>query len=420
MKLGSPATDISTQPVFSHRSSLARGLGWGLAALCMVAGVAKFILWLARQKAPISLQSWIDGPGWTLVLLFFFPVVGAMIIGRQSANRIGWLLMLPAFAAIIPYESLVPSSPPAVITPGLWFLLWFGGAAWVPIIFSIFLIPLHFPTGYPPSRRWAWVNGLAIGMALFFYGFGAFVEKFGFSDSWTVPNPIGLYPDSILGDSFWFAWGVGLSVIVFASMASLFVRYRRAQAVERQQIKWLLYAAACFALIYSLTYFASLGENLTTLESISMVCGVLAFPVAIAIAILRYRLFDIDLIIRRTLVYSLLTGFLAFAYFASISLLQRLFAIFSSRQSTLSIVLSTLAIAALFTPLRQRIQDFIDRRFYRRKYDSERILAAFAVAARSQAELTELSDCLVQVVHDTVQPDRVILWIRPGERRGSP
>ena len=287
------------------------------------------------------------------------------------------------------------------------------------MIFSIFLIPLYFPTGRPPSARWNWVSRLAIGMWLFFILVAPFIEPLvPLNEAWTLPNPIGFIPMDVVNGPFMIVWGIGLVTVVGSSVVSLYVRYRRAQAVERQQIKWLLYAGALFVAVYVLGLFTvSTNESpINVLGNLLFNTAILAIPVAIAVAILRYRLYDIDVIIRRTLQYALLTGLLALVYFGSVLLLQSLVqTVAGQSHSPVVIVTSTLAIAALFNPLRKRIQDFIDRRFYRKKYDSELALVQFAVTARDEVDLEQLVGVMLGVVENTMQPERVSLWLSEQE-----
>jgi hypothetical protein len=192
---------------------------------------------------------------------------------------------------------------------------------------------------------------------------------------------------------------------------------RRARGVERQQIKWLLYAGAIFFVgnVLKNTVFSPLGEVSWGLWVGYLLVGIggLGGPIAIGIAILRYRLYEIDTLINRTLVYGLLTAMLVALYFGGIVVLQRFFIILTGQQSTLAVVASTLLIAALFTPLRRRIQSFIDRRFYRRKYDARKTLEAFSAQLREDTDLNALSEDLVGVVRETMQPAHVSLWLRP-------
>jgi hypothetical protein len=207
-------------------------------------------------------------------------------------------------------------------------------------------------------------------------------------------------------------WFVLLPALTLACAAALFVRFRRARGVERQQIKWLFFASALFAVVYIPTFFTGSYTTANNIWDTLFVLGILAIPIAIAIAILRYNLYDIDLIIRKTLQYALLTGLLALVYFGSVVLLQSLVENLTGQQSQFVIVLSTLAIAALFNPLRLRIQDFIDRRFFRKKYDAEKMLANFAAIARDEVDMDKLTAALLGVVEETMQPESISLWFK--------
>jgi hypothetical protein len=196
----------------------------------------------------------------------------------------------------------------------------------------------------------------------------------------------------------------------------LLFRFRRSQGVEREQIKWLFYAAAVFALSYVPAFFLTDFSDTEDTWNMLWIIGMLAIPVAIAFAILRTRLYDIDIIIRRTLQYTLLTGLLVMVYFGSVVLLQSLVENITGGQSPIVIVISTLAIAALFNPLRIRVQDFIDRRFFRKSYDAEQTLARFAVVARDEVDMDKLSAALLNAVEETIQPEMVNLWLQPVAR----
>ncbi len=351
-------------------------------------------------------------------------MLGALIVARQRGNRVGWLMMIIALVSGIPDFILVGrlSVPPETLSLGLWLLLWFDGWSWIPLIFPIFLIPLHFPTGRPPSRRWNWVIWLAVGMWLFFVVLGSFSDTLvpTSGGDWSLPNPIGFIPIGVWNGPLMIIWGIGLLTMVSASVASLFIRYRRAQTVEREQIKWLLFAGAFFVVVYGLTFFLlSAEESLLDngLTSLLLVLSILALPAAITIAIFRYRLYDIDVVIRKTLLYTVLTALLALVYFGSVILLQGLFSRLAGvQQSTLAVVVSTLVIAALFTPLRRRIQDGIDRRFFRKKYNAQQVLAKFAQTARDETDLDALLAELVRVVDETLQPEHVSVWLKERSR----
>ena len=208
-----------------------------------------------------------------------------------------------------------------------------------------------------------------------------------------------------------------MSFVVFAAMAlsvvSLVFRYRHAAGIQRQQLKWLAYAATLvgvWIVIDVLFPFSKLSDQLLALSFMGLY-------VAIGIAILKHRLYDIDVIINRTLVYGSLTVLLV--YFGGVTATQVLFRYLTGQQSTLAVVASTLLIAALFNPLRRRIQSFIDRRFYRRKYDARKTLEAFSATLRDEADLEALNDDLVGVVRETMQPAHVSLWLPPGVRKSE-
>lgn len=195
--------------------------------------------------------------------------------------------------------------------------------------------------------------------------------------TWTVPNPIGFIPVTFWEtSSFSTAWTFGLLTLVIGGGASTVTRFRRAQATERQQLKWLLCALVLFAAVYALTaVFADQSFNANFVLDVLFLLSIASIPVAMTLAVLRYRLFDIDLIIRKTLVYGLLTGLLTAGYFGSVVLLQSLFR--GEGSSSLTVAASTLLITASFTPLRRWIQTLIDRRLFRSKYNAQLVIERF-------------------------------------------
>ncbi len=206
-------------------------------------------------------------------------------------------------------------------------------------------------------------------------------------------------------------------LLTIAAASSLFVRLRPAIGIERQQIKWFVYAAAANVSSATLAYtIPGVLDTPLWLERAGFALNIIsipAMPIAIGIAILRYRLYDIDLIINRTLVYGSLTATLALLYVGGVLALQGTFRTLTGQESQLAVVASTLTIAALFNPMRRRIQSFIDRRFYRRKYDARQTLEAFSATLRDETDLDALSDDLVRVARGTMHPEHASLWLRP-------
>jgi hypothetical protein len=291
-------------------------------------------------------------------------------------------------------------------------MAWFNNWNWLLLI-----IPLLFPNGQPPTPRWRWVGVAAIVWAALFVLLAALPQQINASTGPTLvlDNPIGVLGKDTV-ERLVGVWIVGLLALVVVCAVALFVRYRRANATEREQIKWLLYACAVFLVVYVGGFVSRLGGTASLggyIWGVFFGLSVIALPAAIGIAILRYRLYDIDVVINRTLVYGPLTMMLVALYFGGIVVLQRFFVLLTGQQSTIAVVASTLAIAALFSPLRRRIQGFVDRRFYRNKYDAAKTLEAFSAKLRDETDLEALSDDLVGVVRETMQPAHVSLWLRP-------
>jgi len=280
------------------------------------------------------------------------------------------------------------------------------------------LILLLFPNGRLPSHRWRLVAWAVV----LFHLLGMFEKVVRPTvgdaiDRDVFRNPTGIESLAGVAEIAGAVSFLSVPLLLLASVASVWVRWRRAGDVEREQIKWLVYAAACGVVaLGGLAGLILFGEDSYVaffFFSLGFAAIFLGVPAAIGIAILKYRLYDIDLIINRTLVYGSLTATLVALYFGAVVLMQRIFVLLTGQQSTLAVVASTLLIAALFTPLRRCIQSFIDRRFYRRKYDAARTLRAFSAQLRDETDLAALSDDLVGVVTETMQPAHVSLWLRP-------
>ena len=338
-----------------------------------------------------------------------FAVVGVLVASRRPRNPIGWLFLAFAVVAAFAvsadrYASYALVEHPGSLPDGNW-VAWTASGIWHPA-FGFFVFSfLLFPDGRLPSARWrpvAWIaaaNYLVGGVLGLLWG-PLFGEFFPYAE------PPFRLPD-------YFVVEVAFNVFIFVNFAllalsavSLVLRLRRATGVKRQQLKWFVYAVALFALVFPPSVIV-LGDGRLIVFLLPLV------PASAGIAILRYRLFDIDIIINRTLVYGALTVLLATTYVGSVVGLQAVLRVLSGQESTLAVVASTLAIAALFNPLRRRLQRFVDRRFYRTKYDARKTLEAFGSRLREETDLNALSNDLVSVARATVQPAHVSLWLRP-------
>jgi hypothetical protein len=391
-------------------------LAWALCGAILVATVAAALVDLRLEPTGSVLRTMTSLA--TSLGFAVFGVTGALIVTRQPRNTVGWLLLLEgALAFVWPLDSYFNSLVQLPAEPSAWFMvgLWSWGLLWLWLIFPILFIPLFFPTGRPPSPRWRWLIVLGLGLCAFFILFATTQREWtSLNDKWTLASPLGVH-DLAFPMAPWAAMLLSFAAL---SVGSLLVRYRRASAVERGQVKWLLYAAGMSFLIYAGAFvFSDLTGDIGDLYGLVLNLGILTFPVAITVAILRYKLYDIDVVIRKTLVYTAVTVLLALVYFGGVVLLQGLFgALTGVAQSPLAVVISTLAIAALFTPLRRRIQDGVDRRFYRRKYDAQQVLARFAQTARDETDLDALTGELTRVVQETLQPEHVSMAIREVTR----
>ena len=375
-------------------------LAWSVCVVIVLILASSLLLIVLGWSTPLP-RGWTP---WRDQAVFVFSVLGAPILGglvasRRPENPYGWLwlgfgLSLALVQLSEPYAAyslaVQPGSLPA---PGAASGLLEGVGFVVAITLLPFLL-LLFPTGRLPSQRWKLVAWIVLVAGATGVTLGPFLSE-----------------DSVLIVAV-------VMVLIFSSVfsaLSLVVRYRGASGVVRQQLKWFALAAVLLVAA-PVADLLGLGrvignELLSTLLDTVTLIGLYA---AVGIAILRYRLYDIDLVINRTLVYGTLTASLALVYFGGVTATQAIFRAVTGQeqQPQLVVVVSTLVIAALFSPLRRRIQGFIDRRFYRRKYDARKTLEAFSAKLRDETDLDALSDDLVGVVRETMQPAHASLWLR--------
>ena len=402
-------------------------VAWFWFALTFIIALTGFILFIRNAGTPVP-ASWgvesgtREGTGpWSNAFLqsilspTLIGFLGSLILTKRSGHRIGRLLVILGLVsalgiatsewAIYGYYTLETTLPGTAIAA--WITNWF----WV-IMFSILLLTAAlFPDGNFVSRRWGW----GIGISLFLFTIplllGAMLET-PMTSAFQIPNPfITNHPETLY--NFLFTTGVvAMPVTAVLVLVSAVVRFRNSQARKRRQMKWLMYGVALMAIMtliglgLSFIFENTFGEILVNISIIGPAIGV-------GMALLRHQLYDIDILIRRTLQYTLLTGLLALIYFGGVIILQWALRPFTdAANSPLITVITTLAIAALFNPLRHRIQEFIDRRFYRKKYDAQQTLTQFAATARDEVELGRLTGALIHVVEETMKPETVSLWIK--------
>ena len=404
-------------------------LAWSLATLSL----ALFLGGLSMSYAAVSsAPELLSDGGWdplsvviTLATVLTFSVVGGVVASRHPRNTIGWLfsgtgLMVGLGSITGGYaEHWLASNYGAKMLAEA--SAWFSSWSYIPLVLvPPSLLLLLFPDGRLTSPRWrpvAWCAVLGI------VGFiaGVALEPGPLEDFPQIVNPYGT--GSPVLEVVGIAGAVVVAGSMIASAVSLLVRMRRAGDRERQQIKWLAYGGA---VMVGTIFVGGVISIWSTYVSIAIIAiALLGLPILTGVAIVKHRLYDVDLVINRTLVYGTLTVMLAVVYFGGVATTQAIFRTITGQERLpqLAVVASTLAIAALFDPLRRRVQRFIDRRFYRRKYDARETLEAFSTRLRGETDLDGLREDLVGVVEETMQPVHVSVWLRSlGEtrRRGEP
>jgi len=387
-------------------------LAWSACALSLaLTGLTVLlIVLLLRSDTPIYYY-WLE----TSMVAVGYSTVGAIVASRLPESPIGWLFCAIGLtfgvshfsAEYAAYALIAPSGSLPAGEAFAWLTSW----VWVFGLGLIVFLDLLFPNGRLPSARWRWFARFTA-LVLLPAAILAALSP-GLILSSTLHNPLGIeeLPNaSKTIEAFMYA-------LIVVGASSMLWRLRHAGRIERQQIKWFAYATAVAISgvilkntvypVVGVTWVWWVGLVLTTV-------GVVSSPAAMGIAIFRYRLYQIDILINRTLVYGPLTAVLAAVYLGGVVFLQYAFRSLTEEGSQLAVVASTLIIAALFIPLRRRIQSFIDRRFYRSKYDARKTLEAFSSRLRDATDLEALNDDLVAVVMETMQPAHVSLWLRPN------
>ena len=405
-------------------SRTAARVAWSMWALALLSFAVSGVLRLLNASTPtVEPRTPLVLDFWYLLLFMSFATVGALVASRRPGNAIGWIfcylgVSFPLVGAGEEYALYALVTEPGSL-PGGEGLVWLAAVLSGPIVFAVFaLVLLLFPEGRLLSRRWRlviWLDLIAAVCLLAWAFEPGPLENLGLV---RLANPFGVERlAALLGTLGMVGFLMTLAVAV-AGGISLVVRFRRARGVERQQLKWFAFSGVVFCVVFAIgpvLWYLPSSPGTAWIWTVLFLLGASTIPVAVGIAIMRYRLYEIDLLINRTLVYGALTVSLAAVYFASVATTQAVFRAFTGQeqQPQLAIVFSTLAIAALFNPLRGRIQSFIDRRFFRSKYDATKTLEAFSDKLRDQTDLEALNGNLVGVVTETMQPAHVSLWLRP-------
>jgi hypothetical protein len=377
---------------------------WAISA----AATATTIAYSASHPLPAKLASFqVSRLDWVTSIVFIgaFATVGALLAWKRPENPIGWLLSAIGLVFAVAVFSVFLAHFPQTLALANWLgFLYLTGAG-----LCAFVV-LLFPTGHLPSRRWrpvAWAAGASVACWVLGCAFAPTL----ITASPPVRNPVGVSGPA--GHIFSIMAGVGgplMAATGLAAVLSLAFRYRRARTAERAQLKWLVYAGVLIvaALLVSAlaTRIVGPGNAASNLEN-AMTSGAIALvPVAIGIAILRYRLYDIDRVLSRTVAYAIVTGLLVGVYAGLVLLATQLLRV----HTPVAVAASTLAAAALFNPVRWRVQKAVDRRFNRARYDADQTVAAFAARLKDAVDLDSARDDLANVVHQALEPAHVSLW----------
>ena len=394
-------------------------IAWGnslLSALFVILGI---LLYRANLPGGIVQRGYQPDPS-NLVMAMFYPLVGAVILSKQSRHPIGWLLFWIGLLQSVQqlatqYGIYAIYTQPGPLGP---LVAWVSSNTWFPGACLFVLLLMLFPNGRGLEGRWARLPWLPIACLLGALGYSATSLFSTFEGPYFDPSAVAAERSVV--DFIFLVFFILLVIGFVAAGFVLLQRFRLSTGVERLQMKWFALSGTLWVFVTSSLVIL---DALRVLESpviartgvnFILPAATAAIPISMGIAILKYRLYEIDFLIRKTLVYGFLTAALAMVYLGSVVVLEGVLRTLFGQmgQSSIAIVVSTLVIAALFNPLRLKIQGGIDRRFYRRKYDAEQTLEAFAATLRDEVDLDELSTRLIQVVQETIQPQELLLWIK--------
>jgi hypothetical protein len=406
-------------------------LAWALAVALAAADLALLIMTrttpIPRGGAPRMLNA-----GWALLLLVIFATMGALILARRPTNLIGWSFLIAGLGLAIQafateYAIYTLRTDPGVLPGGRW-VAWLRWLSFPAVTSALAALLLLFPTGRLVSPRWRPVAWLVIGWISLI----SITNIFAPFESYLPETPVRLTGGAARAvDTAGLVGWLLNGLVVPAAVACLIVRFRRSRGEERQQLKWLAYAgtmlaagalAAPLLALLDQAGVVRVAPSLRTLVAGLAVLGLTGLPVAAGLAILKYRLYDIDRLINRTLVYGLLTVILGMTYAGAVLILGQVFGGVTQDPPSWAVAVATLAVAALFQPARRRIQAVVDRRFNRRKYDAAKTVEAFSIRLRDEVDLDALSAELLAVAHQTMQPTTATLWLRssaPAQPRGQ-
>lgn len=398
-----------------QRSGVAFAAAWAITLLTFA--LVGFIVWSDYRAGAFSANSTaiLSGAAYVGTLLAFV-ISGAVIASRQPGNVVGWLLIVPGLSAALSeavniwLEGLNPV--PMTADPAIWFGLWYVNWSWVLLIYPIFHLLLVFPDGKLLSSGWRWVVALELFMIAFMVGGTAFGERLALISeddvaTWSIANPIGFLPDSFFESAFGLIWSAGLLFLTVAGVVAFVQRFRHGSSLQRQQLKWPLYAVGVFGLSYG-TLAVSGGPATGSVWEALFALSLAAIPISVAVAVLRFRLYELDRLVSRTVTYAVVAALLIGAYLLIVLGLGS----FLGRDNPLAVAGATLGAAALFSPLRSRIRGWVDRRFNRSRYDAERVIDGFVATMRDGADPESLVEGWVGVVSETMQPTSVGAWVR--------